>query len=103
MKKKLLAALIELRDQGPRRPTLGICYNACLAFYMPPECSVLNQVDTDGVYDTIADIANRWPEHSGLSETNPVGDLNNYDRDTPLWENPRRHALLDFLIQELSK
>ena len=103
MNKRILDALIRLQQEGPRRKTFGICFNASLFYYLPEGGDSLFVADEDGVYDTIARIGDQWPDRSDFGSSDPVGDLNNDDDDSALWDNPRRHAFLAYLIEELSK
>ena len=101
MNKRLLDALIRLQQEGPRRTTFGICFNASLFYYLPAGGNSLFVIDEDGVYSAISRIGDQWPDRSDFGSGNPVGDLD--DADSALWDNPRRHAFLAYLIEELSK
>ena len=95
---KLIDALKKIRDEGPQDHDKGICFNA----------SQLCDDSASDVYACIKNLALNWPDRDTTSsDDDPVGDYRFHGyksrRNGERWKNPRRHALLKWLIEELSK
>lgn len=90
MKKKLLKNLRRIRDEGPQIPSSGICANVDYLGTRLPASLLLE-----------------WPGSIDPLAAYPVeGSLSVYNRDAAegtLWKNPRRLALLDWLIDTIEK
>ena len=103
-KRLLLAALADIRDNGPSSLKDGICRNAINVIEkMAPS----TKTRADAIY-TMSTMMVQWPNNAGRrcsGQTTPVeGNVTDYLRDIHeniLWENPRRHELLNWLIKEL--
>lgn len=93
MNEKLLAALKQMRTHAPRRDQ-GICGNLR---------ELMGDTDFCILASDLRDIMEVWPETTG-DRFFPVEKRERYikaAKDRTLWENPRRIALLDWLIKEL--
>lgn len=88
------AALLEALKRMPIRPDQGICGN------------LRTLTDKPEVMDSLREIMDKWPQ-AYPNRFYPVeGHCSIYLSDArcrTLWSNPRRHALLDWLIEELEK
>lgn len=99
-KRLLLAALTDIRDNGPSSLKDGICRNARNVIEkMAPS----TKTRADAIC-TMSTMMVQWPNNAA-SDMFPVeGNVTDYLRDIHeniLWENPRRHELLNWLIKEL--
>ena len=67
------------------------------------QCMVM-EAYTDEVGKELEDLLARWPGRRGEAKCLPVEGRMSLFHETAanktLWENPRRHALLDWLIEE---
>ena len=91
-----LEALKKIRNDGPVRDYVGICGNVevLIKETMPYE---------------LKELMVEWPGNAAklylLRQNYPVeGTWDGYEADSEagtLWQNPRRHELLDWLIKEL--
>ena len=88
----LLDQLIDLRDNLDKAPETGIC---------PAMYYRMNQVK--GTLEVLGSITREWPERN-QSASYPVDGHEGYHKDytnKTLWKNPKRLALLDFIIKEI--
>ena len=90
MKKELLKNLRRIRDEGPQIPSSGICANMTYLGTSLPE-----------------DLLAAWPDGIENPESCPVeGSFDCYCQSGylgTLWQNPRRLALLDWLIDTIEE
>ncbi len=102
-KKELLTALEKLRESEDRYPYLGICGNIEYSGLENYWCFAADEIDR---------LISLWPEiavneNKVISTIYPVeGSQKEYKRDSEdetLWENPRRLALLEFMIKTLKE
>lgn len=97
MTAELLKILKRIRDEGPQLPHCGICGNVnTMAADETDEMALLRELDK-----TIR----KWPAACKGEDSFPVeGESLQFFKDSShliLWQNPRRHELLDWLIKEL--
>ena len=87
----LLEALRHIRTHGPKYTESGICYNV----------SALDH--SDSLQDELQELTSRWPDKtpSGCDLFPIEGSHLAYHRTINKWQNPRRLALLDWLIAQL--
>lgn len=89
----LLEALRHIRTNGPKRTNSGIC------------CNVYVQDHSDSLQDELKELIARWPDktQSGYDQFPIEGSPSAYNRTINKWRNPRRLALLDWLIAQLEQ
>lgn len=100
MTAELLKILKRIRDEGPQARNCGICGNVLVvADEKIDGCALLRELDK---------VIRHWPANAGTCYVTkvcyPVEGEKQYFKDAAqniLWENPRRIALLDWLIKEL--
>lgn len=96
MSKKLLWVLKKIKA-GPQQPDKGICGNLR---------TLIGDEKFREVASDLCDMMETWPETSGDRffpvEKTRAAYVHDAKRGA-LWENPRRIALLDWLIKELEK
>jgi len=93
-----LEALKKIRDDGPVRDYVGICGN-------------VEDLTEETMPYELRELMAEWPANAAklhsLRQKYPVeGAGGGYDAGVEagtLWQNPRRHELLDWLIKELEK
>ena len=91
-----LEALKKIRDDGPVRDYVGICEN-------------VEDLTEETLPYELKELMVGWPANAAklhsLRQNYPVeGSRDGYEAGAEagtLWENPRRHELLDWLIKEL--
>ena len=91
-----LEALKKIRDDGPVRDYVGICGN-------------VEELTKETMPYELKELMVEWPANAAklhsLRQNYPVeGTGDGYEADSEagtLWDNPRRHELLDWLIKEL--
>lgn len=91
----LLAALINLRDAGPAVPANGICphiYSYVLTHYPNYKHAVRNLQHH---------LMETWPDSSGDSHFPVDGYEEYFSISADKWSNPRRIALLHWMIAQL--
>lgn len=90
----LLAALIDLRDAGPAVPDNGICphIDSYTQHYAKPLRLAVNRLRHH--------LMETWPDSSGDSHF-PVDGYEEYFSHADKWSNPRRLALLNWMIAQL--
>lgn len=104
IEQRLLAALIKIKQDGPKDLNCGICSNA-QELVDPYECS-----DGGMAYHLISAYSVEWPKFSGdklYPIPSPTGNdpMDEYDYSDDLWTGAYgelRYELLDFLINELT-
>lgn len=93
----LLDALRDIRDDGPPLTADGICFNVE---------ELVPETENGQTQDELQLLMSRWP-HADANSTYPVeGHAERYmcaQRMGTVWQNPRRIALLDWMIKELEK
>lgn len=89
----LLEALHHIKTHGPKYTGRGIC------------CNVYVQDHSDSLQDKLQELIARWPDKtpSGCDLFPIEGSSQAYCRTINKWQNPRRIALLDWLIAELEQ
>ena len=89
----LLEALRNIRTCGPKYTGRGIC------------CNVYVQDHSDSLQDKLQELIARWPDKTPSDyDLFPIeGSSLSYHRTINKWQNPRRLALLDWLIAELEQ
>ena len=91
-----LEALKKIRDYGPVCDCVGICGN-------------VEKLTEESMPYELKELMVEWPGNAAklysLRQNYPVeGTGDGYEADSEagtLWDNPRRHELLDWLIKEL--
>lgn len=87
--------LIQIKEDGPPLPNDGICANVDRLSGHDKETSA-----------EFEELMASWPESQDQRNIYPVeGSAHHYfmaQRHHSLWDNPKRHALLDWMIGELS-
>lgn len=103
--KALHEALCALRDAIPAlrdgvsvkcfAPYIGICNNVA---------GYLSRVEDNDEYllaiERLYELSTTWPERDPRTMCYPVGGEREYEDKAHLWTNPRRLALLDWMIEE---
>lgn len=89
----LLEALRHIKLHGPKYTNRGIC------------CNVYVQDHSDSLQDELQELIARWPDKtpSGCDLFPIEGSHLAYHRTINKWQNPRRLALLDWLIAQLEE
>lgn len=100
----LLICLKHIKEHGPMDRAEGICGNVLLA-----ADELGRRMVHDWLMEGLEKMLVSWPENAGdcqmMKVSYPVEGNRDYwvhARSRTLWDNPRRHALLDWLIKELS-
>lgn len=95
MRFQLLTVLRKIRDEGVIASNTGLCFNLYLAAHRAG-VKVL-------IFNTFQSICSQWPLNSG-SVKFPVGGEKEFVQAciaNTLWNNPRRHELLHWMIMHL--
>ena len=99
----LLEALKAVRDKS-RDETAGICLNAQIRLRKHTD-GTLRQAHMEEACSSMQSLMCRWPESKDLTGRYPIeGSEPEYAqamRRKTLWRNPRRIALLEWMIKEL--
>lgn len=93
---QILAALKDLKQNGPKTARHGICAN--ISEQYNPEFGINSLSAMEAVWF----VAPMWPEYSGNSLFPVEGSELQYNRHVNKWEGmhgPARKRLLDFLIK----
>lgn len=87
----LLEALRHIKTHGPKYTNRGIC------------CNVYTQDHSDSLQNELHELIARWPDKTPTGgDLFPIEGSNlAYHRAINKWQNPRRLALLDWLIAQL--
>ena len=97
MTTKLLEILKQIRDDGPQLLHCGICGNV--------DTMAADEVDEMALLRELNKTIRKWPATAREEDSFPVeGNSLQFLKDAAnlsLWNNPRRIALLDWLIEEL--
>lgn len=100
VKIRVLASLIQIRDNGPARPQSGICYNVMLI--------TSSDVGPDTPLQVAVHFTCQWPKRvdklwpvAGEDEEVGRDDYNAWDINTEA--GARRHELLAWMIQQLEQ
>lgn len=107
MSQYLLDALKAIKKDPPEK-NYGICANVGWLVFdatAPIIGSDLRQAHREEADRVMCRLLARWPDAAGLDANYPVEGLR-YEymvsqRDGTVWQNPRRIALLDWMIKEL--
>ena len=88
--RRLVKTLRDIRDNGPLMQTAGICIN------------VAAMVGDEELAELKA-LLPKWPDRARSANFPVEGNAIDHMRDLNKWKNPRRLALLDWLIATLEK
>lgn len=96
----ILAALKQLKQEGPKTARSGICMNIC-AQHRPE-----HDISLDEATVAIADASEQWVEYAGSRNYPVEGSAYQYGRHVNKWSGrygPARKRLLDFLIKHFEE
>lgn len=110
LKDKILAALLAIKNVGPRDSTLGICANVSQIL------EVENEVDEEAIEELLSDLFSDWPDKSH-STAYPIGNWTSqpsklfwrfHDDRRSMWDpkteyGAARWALLEHCINKLNQ
>ncbi len=101
----LLEIFTKLKNKGPFDRGAGICFNTFYNFG-------LGHRNREEVNEKLNQLISSWPDIKKNEDQTPntlhpvEGNFDDYGKaamSETLWENPRRLALLDFMIKTLEK
>lgn len=94
---RLLEILRKIRDEGVPLKPCGLCWN------VQRLSAELNHDRPRDMSDRVFSLAYHWPQTHGSAKF-PVGGASQFEHESQqgtLWNNPRRHEFLHWLIQHL--
>lgn len=102
---QLLVELDAARFSRPSwfNPHAGICCGVADLVFEWEEEGKTTYEESDYADALLCNLMHDWPEHHRGASCYPVGDKNEYLRESELgtiWDNPRRIELLHWLIEE---